>query len=348
MSDLDIFSLGLNTNEIPEKQFSFPAEIIGHLQTLIRGIALHAIEGSTDDLKQLQQRMSAIADTLTPDSSPDDLLVGIGKTLRVLEEYNRRATAIFRGQADELRGMLGTMMATVIFITSSSEASVKQLSTIESKLERVATLEDTRQVKTYLTDCLALVRSESLRLQTETRTKINSLKNDVDRLSSRLKSVSAEDTQQDHVTGLPGRSTAEEAIATKIARRKEFLTALFVLDRLASINGRFGRLVGDDVLVSAAQMLAQKLSGATLYRWSGPAFVAIFDPSANLAQAETRAVQAAAMRLEKNIETGDRSVLIVITTLCHLQRVTSNLTPDAVFRSMDAFLASHGPALPPT
>lgn len=346
MRDLDIFSLGLKSPEIPEKRFSLPSEIIGHLQILIRGIALHAIEGDKQDLNELQQRLSAVAASLTIESSPDDLLVGIGKTLRALEEYNRRASAIFKGQVEELRGMLSTMTATVMFITSSSETSVRQLSVIESKLQRVTTLEDTRQVKAQLNDCLTLVRSESLRLQTETRAKISSLKSDVERLSSRLRAVSTEDSR-DPVTGLPGRAAAEEAIAAKIAEGKDFLTALFLLDQIASINGRFGRLVGDDVLVSGAQMLAQRLSGTTLFRWSGPAFVGIFDSSIGLTQAETRASQAAAMRVEKSIEADNRSVLIVITSSCHLQRVSGKIAPDAVFRGMDAFLASHGTALPP-
>jgi len=347
MSNVDIFSLGINTKEIPERRFSLPAEIIDHLKILIRGIALHAIEGDAEDLKQLQQRLSGIADTLSVDSSPDDLLVGIGKTLRALEEYNRRAAVIFKGQVEELRGMLSTMTATVMFITSSSETSVKQLSVIESKLQRAATLEDTRMVKTQLTDCLTLVRSEALRLQTESRSKVNALKSDVERLSNRLKSVST-DESEDAVTGLRGRSSAEEMITTRIAAGKEFLVALFMLDRLASINGRFGRLVGDDILVTGAQTLAQKLAGVTLYRWSGPAFVAVFDPSVNLAQAETRATQAAALRLEKNIEADNRSVLIVVTASCHLQRVSSKLAPDAVFRNMDSFLAAHGSPAPVT
>ena len=76
MSDLDILSLGIHTKDLAEKRFSLPSEIIDHLQILIRGIALHAIEGDPNDLQELQHRMSGIADTLTVDSSPDDLLVG--------------------------------------------------------------------------------------------------------------------------------------------------------------------------------------------------------------------------------------------------------------------------------
>ena len=339
--DMDMVPLGLNRDQGPVKRFAMPAEVIQHLQILIRGISLHAIEGDPGDLKLLQERMSGIADSLNDESTPDDLLVGIGKTLRALEEYNRRSAVIFKGQMEELREMLRTMTETVMFITSSSETSVKQLGVVESKLQRASTLEDTRQVKAFLGECLALVRSESLRLQTESRTKINSLRNDVERLSSRLRAASAEDSQ-DPVTGLPGRFAAEEAIAAKVGAGKEFVVALFMLDRLASINGRFGRLVGDEILLNSARMLAQRLSGTTLYRWTGPAFVAVFDPSVNLSTAEGRANQAGSTRLEKNIETDQRSVLIVSTAKCHSQRVSAKMLPDAVYKSMDEYLTANG------
>jgi GGDEF domain-containing protein len=322
-----------------------PSQFIEYLQVLIRGIALHTLEGEPDDLKQLQQNLSAIAESLNNESVPDDLLVAIGKTLRALEEYNRRTAVIFKGQVEELRGMLSTMTATVMFITSSSEMSVKQLSVIEARLQRANSLEDTRQLKASMGECLTLVRHESQRLQAESRTKINKLKSAVERLTVRLKAASIEDSQ-DLITGLPGRVAAEEAIEAKIAARKDFVAVLFVLDRMASINGRFGRTVGDEILVTGAHALAQKLTGTTLYRWSGPAFAAIFDPAVNLAQAEIRAKQAAATRVEKNIDVDDRSILIVITYSCHVQRVTGKTAADAVMKSMDAFMAANGGAAP--
>jgi GGDEF domain-containing protein len=338
---ITIVTLDINGRRVLEERSDVSIGLIEHLQILIRGIALHAVEGDPEDLKFLRGRMSGIADSLTDESSPDDLLVAIGKTLRAIEEYNRRSSVIFKGQMEELRAMLSTMAATVMFITSSSDTSVKQLRLVEAKLQRATNLEDMRQVKAHLSDCLSVVRSESTRLQTETRTKINALKSNVERLSSRLKAAATEDSS-DPVTGLPGRSAAEEAIATKITAGREFVTALFMLDRMASINGRFGRTVGDEILITGAQMLAQKLTGTTLYRWSGPAFVAVFDPTVNTAQAEICAKQAASLRLEKNIDTEDRTVLIVITASCHLQRVSEKTAADAVFKSIDAFMSARG------
>ena len=137
------------------------------------------------------------------------------------------------------------------------------------------------------------------------------------------------------------RGAAEDAIANKISAGKEFIVGLFVMDRVASINGKFGRLVGDEILLMGAQHLAQKLSGAALYRWSGPAYVAILDISGNASSIENHVKQAGAMRFEKTIEADKRSVLLLVTSSCQVLRVTSGMSPDSVFRGMDTFLSAN-------
>jgi GGDEF domain-containing protein len=137
------------------------------------------------------------------------------------------------------------------------------------------------------------------------------------------------------------RAGAEDSIANKISSGKEFIVGLFVMDRLASINGRFGRLVGDEILLMGAQHLAQKLSGAALYRWSGPAFVAILDISGNAAAVENHLKQAGAMRFEKTIEADNRSVLLLVTSSFQVTRVSHSMSPDAIFRGMDTFLSEN-------
>jgi len=123
---------------------------------------------------------------------------------------------------------------------------------------------------------------------------------------------------------------------------KEFTAALFIIiEPLAALNARFGRTVGDYMILTNAQMLAQKLEGAALYRWSGPAFLAIFDSSLTIGEAEIRARNAAAQRFEKSLTTADnREIMIVVTISCHIQRILPSMLPEAVFKIMDGFMAS--------
>jgi diguanylate cyclase (GGDEF)-like protein len=336
---MDIISLDLNRQIKPDESLLSAGELIEQLQVLIRGIAFHAIESPAEEAAELRRQMAAVADELNSESSADDLLVAIGRTLRLIEEYNRRAAVIFKGQIEELRGMLATMTETVQFIVSSSETSVKQLSFVETQLQRASGLEDLRQLKTYTLSCLSLVRRESTRLQSETKEKVEALKNDVERLSIRLKAAVVEESE-DSVTGLPGRAAAEQVIEEKVAAGKTFAAALFLMDRMEAINGRFGHSVGDEIVMSCAQMLAKDLRGATLYRWSGPGFLAIFDTSVGIGEAENRAKHAAAQKLEKNVDAGERVLMVVVSVSCHVQQISVKSTPDDLFRRMDGFMVA--------
>ncbi len=201
--NMDIISLDLNREYKTGEGVATAVTFNEQLQTLIRGIAHHSIEGLPEDFIQLQRAMAEIAGKLHSESSPDDLMVAISGTLRTLEEYNKKAAELFKAQVEELRGMMAAMTETLQFVVSSSETSVKQLSFVESQLMRANGLDDLRQLKTYTAACLNLVRRESTRLQVETREKVTALKNDVERLSVRLKTAAVEESE-DPVTGLPG------------------------------------------------------------------------------------------------------------------------------------------------
>ena len=103
----DIISLELQrSGKAPEAATADPVNLTDQLQTLIRGIALHSIESQPQEFAALQQQMGEIARSLHPDSSPEDLMVAISKSLRTLEDYNRKAAGLFKSQVEELRGMV--------------------------------------------------------------------------------------------------------------------------------------------------------------------------------------------------------------------------------------------------
>ncbi len=337
---MEIISLDLNRpHHQPAENPTIPLTLIEHLQFLIRGIALHAIESDPEQLALLNRRLGEIAQSLSSESSADELLAAIGKTLRLTQEYNGQATLLFKGQVEELREMLAAMVATTEFIVSSSAISVKQLGFMESQLQKASSLEDLRQLKTFAAACLTLVRRESTRLQEETHARIDALKNHVTRLSVRLKAAAIEESL-DQTTGLPGRAAAEQSIEDKIAAGKSFVAAQYMMTEMAAINDRFGCLVGEEVMVTCAHMLAKKLSGAALFRWSGPAFVAIFDPSLGVADAEIRARQAGAQKLERDVDVDGRTLLIVVSPKCQVQQISPLTEPGTIFNAMDSFMVA--------
>jgi GGDEF domain-containing protein len=145
----------------------------------------------------------------------------------------------------------------------------------------------------------------------------------------------------DPVTGLPGRTAAEGLMAANITAGKDCVSVIFLVNRLGSINGRYGRKVGDEVMLQVAQHLAKRApSGTRLFRWGGPAFAAIVEVHSNIAELSRDLSRLASLKLEKNIETEHRFVMVPITILYMPKRITANAVAQTVFAEMDQFIAA--------
>ena len=88
------------------------------------------------------------------------------------------------------------------------------------------------------------------------------------------------------------------------------------LNEQSTDDSRFGRATGDDILLLVAQQLVKRLSGATLFRWSGPAILAMLEIATTAEAAENQATRAGAMSVAKTVQAETRSVLLPIHCLC--------------------------------
>jgi GGDEF domain-containing protein len=142
------------------------------------------------------------------------------------------------------------------------------------------------------------------------------------------------------MTKFSGRSAAEQAIAGKIEAAADCVCGVFIVNRLASINARFGRSVGDEVMLLAAERLAQHLpAGAVVFRWSESALVALVEVAGNISEVTRRYARAASMSLEKNIETEHRFVMVPITLSFTLKRLSGTCSSSDIFTELDRFVS---------
>jgi GGDEF domain-containing protein len=136
------------------------------------------------------------------------------------------------------------------------------------------------------------------------------------------------------------RPAAEQAIAAKIAEAKDCVCGVFIVNRLASINARFGRTVGDEVMLLAAERLAQHLpAGAAVFRWSESGLVAIAEVAGNISEVTRRYARAASLSLEKNIETEHRFVMVPITLSFTLKRLSGTCAAPDTIIELDRFVS---------
>ena len=92
--------------------------------------------------------------------------------------------------------------------------------------------------------------------------------------------------QRDSLTGLPGRSMADEALKQAIDEGDGVALALLDIDYFAEVNAQFGQEAGDGLLRELGELLVRSGVGDA-FRISGDEF-AILMPATNLEQAFLR------------------------------------------------------------
>jgi GGDEF domain-containing protein len=208
--------------------------------------------------------------------------------------------------------------------TQSLPISQRSLEVLEQILSQALEVDDPRALKESISKCLEVIRTEKAKPAPEPTVTL----------------PPATPASLDAETGLPGRLLFEKIVADSIAGGRNFITALFVVERLPLINKRFGRAAGDRVLLYVAQYLAQELPDpSSLSRWSGSAFSAIIN-SENSEKMESQIRAISNKPLSANIDVGNRSVMLTISCACMMEQLSASASPESVFTKMDNFVTA--------
>jgi GGDEF domain-containing protein len=322
----------------PAKQESDPVDLMRVVRLLLQGIALHSVEGDPLDYQTFRHDMQGQLEAMAANPPAAQLLVSIGYVLKALEGYNSRTTGHLRMQGAELHHMIGMLTRTVATLGAGSEEAVTRLNEIEGKIERTSAIEDVRILKLRLGDCLDGIRAESMRQKTESARAIASLQQEIRGSQKRIAAAGAGPVL-DPTTGIPARAAADAALAEWVLSPKPPYAALFVVDRIQLLNYRFGYELGDRVLKTYLEQLRARLApGDQIFRWNGPAFLALLnrqDPIENVRESLRFAF---AGKVERNFELPSRSVMLSISATWAVFPVTLPL--EHLIEQLDSFLVS--------
>jgi len=145
-------------------------------------------------------------------------------------------------------------------------------------------------------------------------------------------------SQTDPATGLPERAAAEAAIEAAIREKRSTFVAIFVLERLDVINARFGCKVGDEIFALYSRDLAHQLGKEDkLYRWTGPAVLAVLDRAEDIRRVRGDVVRIATKRFSRTIEAAGRCVLLSVGATASVISLADS-DPGAVIRELEAFV----------
>ena len=312
------------------------------LALILQGLAMHAVQGEPAGHERFRAGIEGFAATLAAaDTEAAELLVAAGGVIRAIEEHSRTTNAFMAKQHAELNHMVSMLTQTIIKLGVHSGVSVTRLCEIEKALVNAHMSEDIQVLKMRLGECLATVHDEAERQKTDSQIAIAKLEQEVNATRERLGAV-ALPREMDAVTGLPAKREADKALRSVVASPEGKFVVIAVVGRVHAINARFGYAVGDRMLTLCAQHFRSGFAPSDeLYRWQGPAFLAVLSRSTRIDQVRAEIRRFADARLEENVEIANRLVLIPVS--CNWSVMPPALTFEALHKKIDAFAAAQVP-----
>ena len=199
-------------------------------------------------------------------------------------------------------------------------------------------LEDVRVVKAHLGECLQSVRGEALRQKEEGKAALESIQLELAQSQERMGGFSV-GPNLDAATGLPGRVEGERGLHDALASPGTKFLLLAVINRLEAVNARFGFAIGDQVLALAAEHFRAALhTDDKLYRWNGPALLAVMCRTADISSVRDEVRRFADKKLEKIFVIGSRSVLLPISASWAIFPIVTPV--HALLRKVEIFTAA--------
>jgi GGDEF domain-containing protein len=317
------------------------ADYVRSLQTLLAGISRSTIDGREDELAAFRETLLRLSSEIREQSAAAELEQTVAASLEHLRAYNDRFSKLNVGKMAELKSVMRTMTETITFLSESRTRSVHQLHFFERQMEQAAHLDDIRLLRAKLTSCLDTVREETVRLHTETKAGPEAVGAQIARPVVAVESAPRFGSM-DQVTGLPSRKVAEQALSDVVSGSHDFVLALFIVNRLPGINARYGREIGDEVMLRVSNHFAQHLASSTLlYRWNGPALVALAETDGKEQEIKTAWAKTASQKHEFSLDSQQRSVFVMVETSVSFFAANAATSLPELFRSLDHAVAGY-------
>jgi GGDEF domain-containing protein len=308
------------------------------ISLLLQGMSLHAVEGDQTDYDRFRTDFERIQASLGKEASGQELLVAAGAANQALADYGQRTTRFIRQQGAVLHNMISMLTQTMVSIGAGSQSSAEHLQAIEKDLAHAVVIEDVQTLKVRLADCLKNLREEVVRQKAQAQQQARQLQQHVEHARDCVLDPPDVDGEIDSATGLRTRSAAKAAFHAALQTGGRMYVVTAVVNRIQSVNRRFGYAVGDHLLKKFSDLFGATLAKTDrLFRWRGPALVALLEreESIHTVQAEIRRISS--KRIEGVLEVGE-GVLLPVSASWLVLALDSSAADMA--KAIEKFIAS--------
>jgi diguanylate cyclase (GGDEF)-like protein len=254
-------------------------------------MAESAAQASPAPDPELQPRLAELGKQMATAETTDAIGATGARVSARLQEWADGAEADLRRKAADVKELLVTLAQTASSVAASDAEHVMRFDALTARLEKIATLDDVRELRTAVMSSARELR-DSVEALSSSRARLKQMQTELTTYQTKLEAAEKM-AAVDPLTGLMNRRRMDATIDKKIQRAKPFAIGLIDLDGFKAINDHLGHLAGDDLLRQfSADLKANARAGDIVGRWGGDEFVVIVDGSGDEARTHFKRIQA--------------------------------------------------------
>jgi GGDEF domain-containing protein len=305
---------------------------------LLQAIGLHAVEGEQQEYQSFRTTINQLLTKANEKAPLEEALLAVSAATKAMHDYGDRTSRYIHAQHLELQA-LSRMLTEAITDLAPTAAHSRELHEIDWSISKASSLEDIKDLKKRIADCLETIRTEITEDQGNAKHASNAAVPEL-RREDELHGP-ADTIQQLPSTELPVRSEGEAAIRKNRQNGSRSFAGVFVVDRLRYVNSRFGNDIGNRIIALFQQRLASELSPEDrLFRWDESSFLVLFEKRESEDKLRRGIKQILFKRLVETFAVNDRSVMLTVSASWTVVPI-AEVSCDVLVSKLDSFVAQN-------
>lgn len=297
------------------------------LHLLLEVCASSAVEFNSDEHARFRLSMHSIARRLEEVSDHQEVLILAGEANKTIQSYNQLVERFIHELSHEKQQAVQLLTQSLVHVCRANDKSTQNLRQIERSLAAASQLEDMREIRIKMSECVAALCLEADVQDAQYR-----------ELKDRIAISGHQLEMRDHVTGLGTLKSAEARMKELSAEGIHGFASTYFLRNLEVVNRRFGFGAGDEALRNFASFLKRHLQGGDqLFRWRGPCFVVVIDRLSTLEEIQSEARKLGLRGHEHEVEGQGKCMLIKMTAATTVFPIQKGRDTSEISAKIDEF-----------
>jgi GGDEF domain-containing protein len=298
-----------------------------------------AVDWDADETQDFRDEMHRITGGLAPDLPQKEQLVVAEAAMQAVESHNRKTVQMVDKQYADFQSIIRMLEDTIVKLAGENVESVQALQRIGEVFDKGAGFRELPSLRQHLNLSLPGLRKEIEREQIANRALIERLQVEFEKNAA--PGALEKRKRVDAATGLPGAAECMETVREVIARGTRHYAVVMVVNRVEPIVARFGKEAGDWMLGRFREYVENELEETDLlFRWSGPAMVAIVERPQTFEQVRAFVKRIFETPISETIDVNGRSVFVPITAAWSAFLICA--TPETTEKQIQKFVAGRG------